>query len=457
MVDDQGVGTVGFTATDIARMVRAGTVRPVDVVRAHLGQIETVDRTIGAFQVVRAERAVAEAEAVGARPDLASLPLAGVPIAVKDNIPVGGDPMRVGSAATPEAPRGEDHEVVRRLREAGAVVIGITRLPEFALWGTTDGSFGTVRNPWNLGRSPGGSSGGSAAAVATAMAAVGHGNDMLGSIRIPAACCGVLGIKPGRGVVPSDVGIDSWYGLGENGPLATTVDDAALVLAVMAGRSELREVGPDDRPLRVAVSVRSPLFGSGVDPELKEAVRETGTLLAGAGHDVREVHPPYPTRTANAVAARWFGSVAREVEGLDPARLERRTRGHAAAGRLVLRLGWVKDSQRVYWRRRISLFFAGLDLLITPTLAQPTLPVDDWSHRGWMANLLANARYAPFTMPWNFAGFPAASVPAGVHSSGTPIGVQLVAPEGGEGVLLRVAKQLESLRPWPRHAQPAGV
>jgi amidase len=229
-------GTIGQTARDIAETVRAGKVSPVDAVRRHLEQIERIDGRIGAFQVVRAERAIAEAEALGARTDLSSLPLAGVPMAIKDNIPVAGEPMRVGSAATSDAPSPQDHEVVRRLREAGAIVVGITRLPELGIFGTTESVHGITRNPWNLERSPGGSSGGSAAAVSTAMVPVAQGNDGLGSIRIPSACCGLFGLKPGMGVVPSAVGIDSWYGFSENGPIATTVDDAALVLSVMAGR-----------------------------------------------------------------------------------------------------------------------------------------------------------------------------------------------------------------------------
>jgi amidase len=205
------------------------------------------------------------------------------------------------------------------------------------------------------------------------------------------------------------------------------------------------------------VSVKSPLVVSGVDRELKAAARATGELLAGAGHEVREANPPYPTKTGSAILARWFASVAREVETLDPSKLERRTRGHASAGRMMLRMGRVKGAQREYWRKRTSGFFADVDVLITPTLARPTLPVDDWSHRRWLATVVANARFAPFTGPWNFAGYPAASVPAGMHSNGTPIGVQLVAPDGGEALLLALARQLEALRPWPRHAPIAGV
>jgi amidase len=450
-----GNGTVGLTATHIAEMVRSGKVAPADVVRQHLDQIERLDGRIGAFQVVRAQRAVAEAEALGVRPDLASLPLAGVPIAIKDNIPVAGEPMRNGSAATPATPSADDHEVVRRVRNAGAVVIGLTRMPELAIWGTTESVHGLTRNPWNTERSPGGSSGGSAAAVSTAMVPLAHGNDGLGSVRIPSACCGLFGMKPGTDVVPSEIGLDSWSGMLQNGAIATTVGDAALLLSAMAGRPELRDPALPDRPLRIAVSVRSPLVGS--DRELKAATRATGEVLAGAGHSVRDANPPYPIRTMNALVAWWSAAVAREAQRLDPSKLERRTRGHVAAGRQMLRLGRVKQSQRDYWRRRAGDFFAGVDVLVTPTLARPTLPVDDWRNRGWLATAVANARYAPFTGPWNFADYPSASVPAGMHSNGTPIGVQLIAPNGGEALLLALARQLEELRPWPRHAPMAGL
>jgi amidase len=450
-------GTIGLTAADIAEMVGAGKIAPADVVRQHLEQIGRIDPQLGAFQVVRAERAVEEAEAVGARADLVSLPLAGVPMAIKDNVAVAGEPMREGSPAKPDSPSLQDHEVVRRLRAAGAVVVGITRLPELGIFGTTESAFGITRNPWNLERSPGGSSGGSAAAVSTAMVPVAHGNDGLGSIRIPSACCGLFGLKPGLGVVPAGLGPNDWYGFAENGPIATTVDDAALVLSVMAGRPELLDAALPERPLRIAVSVKSPAAGVRVDREWTEAARQTGKLLAEAGHDVRDANPPYPIRNAIAVLARWTAAVALETEGLDRSKLERRTRGHAAVGRFMLRTGRVKDSQREWWRKRASAFFSDVDVLITPTLARPTLPVDDWIHAGWLRTVLANLRYAPFAASWNYAGYPAASVPAGIHSNGTPIGVQLVAPDGGEALLLALARQLEGLRPWPRHAPIAGV
>src|SRR3954452_15290402 len=224
---------VGHTAKQIARAVRRGDTTATQVVADHLEQIAISDPSLNAFRVVRAGEAIAEAEKVDDQEDLANLPLAGVPVAVKENTPVAGLPTWHGSAAARSAVAEVDHEVVRRLRGAGAVVVGITRMPEMGLWATTDDPDDATRNPWNLDRTPGGSSGGSAAAVAAGLVPIAQGNDGLGSLRIPAACCGLVGLKPGRGVVPCDLGVDNWFGLTEQGVLTTTVADAALGFSVL--------------------------------------------------------------------------------------------------------------------------------------------------------------------------------------------------------------------------------
>ncbi|MER7176832.1 amidase, partial [Streptomyces mesophilus] len=246
----------GQTAEQIAAAVRAKTVTPREVVEEHLARIELLDARVGAFRKVRAREALAEAEALATHPDLAGLPLAGVPVAVKDNLPVRGESTRNGSAATPDAPAAEDHPTVARLRAAGAIVVGLTNVPELCVFGTTDGVHGTARNPWDTSRTAGGSSGGSAAAVAAGMVPLALGNDGMGSLRIPAANCGVLGFKPGDSVVPRALG-GGWFGLSENGPLATTVADARLMLSVLSGAPPRPASGTDR--LRIAVSVRSPL------------------------------------------------------------------------------------------------------------------------------------------------------------------------------------------------------
>jgi hypothetical protein len=215
--------------------------------------------------LVRGQAALAEAAAVDARPDRPGLALAGVPVAVKDNIAVTGEPMRVGSQASLAGPRTRDHLVVARLRAAGAVVVGVTRMPELAVWAFTDGRFGMARNPWDLSRTCGGSSGGSAAAVAAALVPLAHGNDGLGSIRVPAAACGLVGVKPGFGVVPAGPGADVWCSMGENGPIATTVADAALGLSVMAGNPALARVDRPPGGVRIALVTGAPVPGSRVD------------------------------------------------------------------------------------------------------------------------------------------------------------------------------------------------
>jgi len=441
-----------MTATEIAAGVRSGDLSAQDVVAEALARIAAIDQRLGAFQVVRAEKAKAEAADVAGRADLAQLPLAGVPIAIKDNVQVAGEPMRNGSPLTSAEPQPADHPVVARLRDAGAVIVGITRVPELCVFAVTDSAFGITRNPWDQSRTPGGSSGGSAAAVAAGLVPVAHGADGMGSIRIPAGCCGLVGIKPGSGVVPAHLGPNDWYGMAENGPLATTVADAALVLSVMADRPELADVHEPDRPLRIGVSTRPPINGVRPDIEHLRAVVRTVRRLEAAGHEVERVDPPYP-KNPLPVLARWFAGTALDAEGLDRSQLDPAVRAHAALGDRALAHNLVKDSDRDAFREQLADYFADLDLLITPTLAAPPIEAARWGQRPWPRVFAANARYAPYPAPWNYAGYPAASVPAGVHPrTGTPLAVQLVSPDGGERLLLGVAALLERLAPWQRVA-----
>ena len=240
---------------------------------------------------------------------------------------VAGEPLRYGSLATSTVPTGQDHELVRRLRAAGAIVIGKTRVPELCIWGWTDSAFGITRNPWDLDRTPGGSSGSGLAAVASAMVPLAHGSDGGGSIRIPAAACGLLGIKPGSGVIPGEPGHSGWCGLSSNGPLVTTVDDLALMLAVMADRPDLRKPARPSGALRIAVSVKPPIKSFDVDDAFAYAARETGALLANAGHTVDDADPPYQRRTLLALSVRRARAspkrrpgCARRIWNADPAR-----------------------------------------------------------------------------------------------------------------------------------------
>lgn len=332
------------------------------------------------------------------------------------------------------------------------MIVGLTAVPELCTFGATDSAFGITRNPWNRNRTPGGSSGGSAAAVASGMVPIAHGNDGMGSIRIPSACCGLVGLKPGLGVVPADLGNGSWFDMAENGAIATTVADAALLLAVLSGRLALADTSLHT-DLRIAVSVKAPVRGIRVDGEYAAAARGAGDLLAQLGHRVRAVDPSYPTTAGAAAMARWFAGTELDAQKLaDRSRLEPRIARHAALGRLALRTGLTRPSGRERWRRQADAFFADFDVLITPTLAATPLPALPWAKRGWRANVLANIKYAPFAAPWNLAGWPAMAVPLGQHTDGLPLSVQLVARPGGESALIGLAAQLEQLHPWPRIA-----
>lgn len=445
------------TASETAEAVRQGELSAREAVTQALARIDRTQPLTNAWQVVRRDAALAEADLVDGHPDRAILPLAGVPLAIKDNIPVAGEPMRDGSAASDPTPQATDHEVVRRLRAAGAVVVGLTRVPELCLWGATDSVFGVTRNPWDPERTPGGSSGGSAAAVASGAVPIAHGNDGLGSIRIPSACCGLVGLKPGPDVVPSDLGASSWHGMAENGPLATTVGDAALMLSVLAGDPAYAEVREPGR-LRIALSTSPPAAGLPVSKEWRGAAQRVADLLRGAGHDVAERTPRYPaTLMSTTVLSLWTTGAAEDAELFaDPTLLEPRNRRHVGLGRRLARRGHPKPGPRERWRGRAESFFEDTDVLLTPTLAQTPIRAREWSKGGWIATLQANGRFAPFAAPWNMAGWPAMSVPAGLDSHGRPLAVQLVGRPGSEATLLGVAGQIERLQPWPRVAPMTG-
>ncbi|MFF2995126.1 amidase [Streptomyces sp. NPDC057950] len=439
----------GRTATEIAAAVREKRITPREVVAEHLARIERLDTRVGAFRLVRSEAALAEADALAAHPDLARLPLAGVPVAVKDNLPVRGESCRQGSAATPDAAAEEDHVTVARLRAAGAVVVGLTNVPELCVFGTSDSVYGIARNPWDTSRTAGGSSGGGAAAVAAGMVPLALGNDGMGSLRIPAANCGLVGLKPGHGTVPAGIGHGDWFGMSENGPLATTVADARLMLAVLADIEAVRPSGNLVR--KVAVSVRSPLAGVTVGHRYATAAREAAALLAGAGHQVRPSDPPYPLWLGTTSLAHWTAGTAVDAADLDPRRLSRRTRVHAAVGRRFV-AGVRTGERREQLRARLTPFFEEHDVLLTPALARRGPAAAAWHERGWLRNLLANTNYSPLTPPWNLTGWPAMAVPFGTLPSGAPCAVQLVGRPGSELELLELAGQLEELRPWRRTA-----
>jgi amidase len=446
-------GTVGLPAIEIARLVRSGEVTAVDVVRAHLAHIDAVDARIGAFRVLRRDAALAEAHAIDTALTRFALPLAGVPIAVKDNVAVAGEICTDGSPACTRGPETRDHPVVARLRKAGAIVVGITRAPELCLYAATDGPGAVSRNPWDTALSPAGSSGGSAAAVASGSVPLAHGNDGMGSLRLPAAACGLVTLKPGRGVVPAEIGADSWSGMAENGALATTVADLAVAHAVLAGEEPAPLVAPD-RPLRIGLSTRSPVPGVRADAATRAAVDAVVATLTAAGHTVIRKDPPITPGVAAGAMTRWMIGAENDAEhlGVDRAALQPRSRTHARIGRMVRAARLVRPATGERFRERMVGFFDDVDVLLSPVTTGPPLAARPWHERSFLANITANARWAPWTPAWNLAGLPALVLPAGSRPDGLPVAVQFVGPPGAEGRLLWLAGELERLQPWRRYA-----
>lgn len=447
---------VGRSATGLAELVRAGRASASEVTRAHLEHLARVEHRLGAFVVTRRRAALEEAAAVDARSDRDRLPLAGVPVAIKDEIDVAGEATRFGSLGTSAEPARRDDPLVARLREAGAVVLGKARSAELGLWAVTDDAGGVTVNPWDPSRSAGGSSGGAAAAVAAGVVPVALATDGLGSVRIPASACGVIGFKPGADLLPVLLpdGTPHWFGMTRHGPIATTVADVALLLDVLVDVDRFRGLPPIERRLTVAVSVRSPLVAAPVAAPWLEAAIEAGRLLHHAGHTVRRADPAaYDQRSARAIVARWTQGVAVEVEalGVDLAKLQPRSRTHVTLGRRLAEGMPVTDADADRWRERATRFFAEHDVLITPSAARDPLPAVAWSRRSHAANVAASMLTYPFAAAWNLADLPAASVPLW-QERGRPLAVQVVGGPGQEQLVLGVAALLESLVPWTRHA-----
>ncbi|MFD3700424.1 amidase [Streptomyces sp. NPDC058646] len=443
-----------------AELVRTGKTTSRALVEAALRRIARIDPALGAFRVVLAEQALAEADARDAA--RADGPLHGVPVAVKDELDVAGQVTTFGGAAN-RTPVTADSEAVRRLRAAGAVVIGKTAMPEFGQWPFTESAaHGHTRNPWDTTRTPGGSSGGSAAAVAAGLVGAALGGDGGGSIRIPAACCGVFGLKPQRGRVSTAPHPHLWYALGTVGPLTRSVRDAALLYDVLAGTtpadrwsarpaatSWLRALETPPGRLRIGYSAKPAVPGVRPHPAHVGALLETVGALRGLGHDVREVDPRYPDATAS-FAAQFCGGVRAEAAAVErPDLLERRTRRTLALARLVpgsaVERG-VLAGERL--AERVDRMFTTMDLLLTPVVAERPRPVGALDGAGLLTALARSRPMVAYTALWNVTGHPAASVPAGQGGDGLPLAVQLVGRRDDEVGVLRVAAQLEAVRPW---------
>lgn len=465
-------GLPDLTAGELARRIASGQVSAVEVVTETLHRIERRDPILNAFSVVLADQAMEDAIILDAQLSAGQPvgPLHGVPVAIKEELDVAGCVTTFGGRGN-STPVAQDGEVVRRLRQAGAIVIGKTRMPEFGQWPFTESRDGGVsRNPWDHTRTPGGSSGGSAAAVAGGMVPIGIGGDGGGSIRIPAAHCGLYGLKPSRGRVTSDPMPHLWWSLGTTGPLTRSVADSALVYDVIRGNtagdrytapepptSFIAAAGREPGRLRIGWSLKPAARGVRVHPEHAQAVQRTAALLAELGHDVAEIDPHYPDATA-AFVPQFFAGVRAEADAVEhPELLEPRTKE-------VLKLGsWVTQARLESALRagekvaaKANRVFDRVDVLLTPMLAQRPRRVGALSRGGTVSAALKSNPLIAWTALWNVAGNPAASIPAGVGEDGLPLAVQLVAPLGDEITLLGLSSQLERARPWPGTAASAG-
>jgi amidase len=467
----------GLDALALAELVRAREVTPRELVAAAVDRIDEIDADVNAVAHRMFDDAAGAAEAGSTGP------LAGVPMLLKDSSAAcQGTRLTEGSAFLGDYVSTRDSELVRRFKQAGLIVLGKTTTPEFAIMGTTESlRYGPTRNPWRPDRIVGGSSGGAGAAVAAGYVPLAHGGDIGGSIRIPASCCGVFGLKPSRGRMPLDPEVggeinSAW--VTEHVITRSVRDSAALLDATAGARAGARDAlgGPDEgflaatrKPpprLRIAFSWLAP-GGLPIDAECRVAVERAASLLCELGHDVEPADPPAAgdedlldavgtTQGAGlAVAIRaWGRRLEREPA---PELLEPLTWASFEHGRSVSGADYLEALDRLQRASRdVAAFFATFDVVLTPTLRAPPLPIgylaptaaepEELSRRDW--------ENCPFTALWNVTGQPAMSVPLHWSDDGLPVGVQLVARPGEERTLLGLAAQLEEARPWAARRPP---
>jgi len=445
-------------------LVASREVSSRELVELSLTRIEAAQPVLGAFRRIRREAALAEADEADRRTAGGErLPLLGVPVAIKDDMDLADETTPFGCGGSFE-PKTGDGEVARKLRAAGAVIVGKTNTPEIGQWPFTEGpAFGATRNPWSLDHTPGGSSGGSAAAVAAGLVPAAAGSDGAGSVRIPAAWTHLVGIKPQRGRISTWPDPEAFNGITVIGPLARTVDDAALMLDVMSGShpgdlhrppapAEPFEAAARRDPgrLRIALSTRIPYSGAPatLDPAVGAAVERLGRVLSALGHDVEPADPSYglvgasfmPRSTAGV--REWIERVP-ERDQLDP-----RTLHNARVGRLLRpALGLARRLERPL-QRQIGRVFRRFDVVLTPTTAQPPLKIGAIDGLGNWDTDKTMVAACPYAWPWNVVGWPGVNVPAGFTDGGLPVGAQLLGPANSEGLLLSLAGRLEAHERW---------
>jgi amidase len=454
-------------AGELAGMIRDGELGARELVQASLDRIDELNPELNAFVDVYAEEALAEADRIGPGDER---PFAGVPIAIKNNRAVAGQRLTFCADFMGDFTPDYDHNVVRRLKAAGFVVVGSTTLPEWGIlpWTYTK-RFGKTRNPWDPERTSGGSSGGSGTAVAAGMVPLAHANDGGGSTRIPAACCGLVGLKPQRGRISlaPDTG-ESFLAI--DGVLTRTVAETAALLDVLAGY-ELGDAswapppaeqfataaGREPSGLRVGVLTR-PAFDTPVEPQCLQAARDAAALIESLGHHVEEISPPEGPDLLDAFTALFAPLVmlqvafGRLVAGREPAQEEMEPVSWALWD--LVRTMPALDNTLAYAQLQIVArglvgWMAPYDVVVTPGLAEAPLLLDgvDWRTDDAMGLFRRSAEFTPFFALLNVTGQPAISVPISEHE-GLPVAAQLIGRPAQEGALLALAAQLEAARPW---------
>lgn len=455
-----GTSELAFApALELAARIGAREISSAELTELYLERIERLDPHVNAFVRVDADGALAAAQAPREGP------FCGVPIPIKDLTDVAGLPTTYSAKAFARNVPAVDAAVVRRIRAAGFVVLGKTNTPEFGTIGQTESELnGPCRNPWDLGRTAGGSSGGAAAATAAALCPIAHGTDGGGSIRNPASCCGLVGIKPARGRVSPAPFVPGSLGLGTSGPIARTVRDAAALLDVMSGaetgdffvapepeRPFLAETEREPGRLRVAVTVEPPVDVP-VDPACKAAASSAAELLSELGHEVIEATPPWRSDALLDHFIRVWQSGPATVGVDDLSLLEPINRALAEDAFASSQPDHVVSVMALQQAARALLaFWDDVDVVVTPTLALPPVPIgwtwedtDGDPHAAFRRQLL----FTPFTPIVNVTGQPAVSLPLHANEQGLPIGVQLIGGAFAEATLVRLAAQIEDARPW---------
>jgi amidase len=435
-----------------AGLVRDGVVSSRELTELYLERIARLDPQLRAYRIVLADEALAAAADADRRRGEDAPSLNGVPVAIKDDTDVAGQVTAHGSLAH-GGPAAGDAKVVRRLREAGAVLIGKTNVPELEALAVTESlAFGATLNPWDPARTPGGSSGGSACAVAAGLAAAALATDGAGSIRIPAACCGLFGLKPQRDRVPMG---SNWHGMAVTGAVTRGVLDSALFLdavkdPIPPAPSFAAAAALAPRPLRIAYSLKVPRGTiARIGDEQRGAVERTAERLRDLGHTVVERDPDYGNAAVNVVT-RYLEGIDSDAKGMPhPERLARWTRGLASLGARIPRFVVERaHAQEASDRDRVGALFADHDVLLTPALSRLPPPVGEWL--GLPAPVMLNgmASFTPHLALWNHTGQPAAAVPVELAPEGIPVAVQLVGRTGDEATLLSLSAQLETAIGW---------